>query len=60
MLLAAVGGRSDAVRLHGLWGSIMYRVPLLSRLFRDVCENCGDLNSEGCKLALLKLFYYHF
>jgi len=59
MLLAATEGRAVAVRLHGLWGSIMYRVPLLSRLFRDVYENCGDLNSEGCKLALLKLYYYH-
>ena len=59
-LLVAVEGRADAVRLHGLWGSIKYRVSLLSRLFRAVYENCGDLNSEGCRLALLKLYYYHF
>ncbi len=59
MLLAAVGGRSDAVRLHGLLGFARSVEPLLRRLFRAVYENCGDLNSEGCRLALLKLYYYH-
>jgi hypothetical protein len=28
-------------------------------LFSAVYENCGDLDSEGCRLALLKLYYYH-
>ncbi|AKT34647.1 hypothetical protein PYWP30_01013 [Pyrobaculum sp. WP30] len=60
MLLATVEGRVDAVRLHGLWGSMAYGEPLARRLFRAVYENCGDLNSEGCRLALLKLYYYHF
>jgi tetratricopeptide (TPR) repeat protein len=58
MLLAAVEGRADAVRLHGLWGSVAYGEPLLRQLFRAVYENCGDLNSEGCKMALLKLYYF--
>jgi len=60
MLLAAVEGRVDAVRLHGLWGSARSKRPLARRLFRAVCENCGDLNSEGCKMALLKLYYLHY
>jgi len=60
MLLTAVEGRADAVRLHGLWGSAAYGKPLPRRLFRAVYENCGDLNSEGCRMALLKLYYYHF
>jgi hypothetical protein len=60
MLLAAVEGRADAVRLHGLWGSARSREPLPRRLFRAVYENCGDLNSEGCRLALLKLYYLQF
>ncbi len=59
MLLAAVEGRTDAVRLHGLLGSARSMEPLFRRLFRAVYENCGDLNSEGCRLALLKLYYYH-
>jgi hypothetical protein len=29
-------------------------------LFNAVYENCGDLNSEGCRMALLKLYYLHF
>jgi len=59
MLLAAVEGRADAVRLHGLLGSAGFKEPPLRRLFRAVYENCGDLNSEECRLALLKLYYYH-
>jgi len=59
MLLAAVEGRADAVRLHGLWGSAAYKGTVLQPLFRAVYENCGDLNSEGCRLALLKLYYRH-
>lgn len=59
MLLAAVEGRADAVRLHGLWGFARFRKPLLQQLSHAVYENCGDLNSEGCRLALLKLYYYH-
>ena len=58
MLLAAVEGRADAVRLHGLWGSVAYGEPLLRQPFRAVYENCGDLNSEGCRIALLKLYYF--
>jgi tetratricopeptide (TPR) repeat protein len=60
MLLAAVEGRADAVKLHGLLGSARSMEPLFRRLFRAVYENCGELNSEGCRLALLKLYYLHF
>jgi tetratricopeptide (TPR) repeat protein len=60
MLLAAVEGRADAVRLHGLLGSARSMEPLFRRLFRAVYENCGDLNSEGCRPALLKLYYLHY
>jgi hypothetical protein len=60
MLLAAVERRADAVRLHGLLGSARSMGPLPRRLFRAVYESCGDLNGEGCRTALLKLYYYHF
>jgi hypothetical protein len=60
MLLAAVEGRTETGRLHGLLGSTEFERPLLRRLFRAVYENCGKLDSEGCRLALLKLYYYHF
>jgi DNA-directed RNA polymerase subunit H (RpoH/RPB5) len=55
ILLAAVEGRSDAVRLHGLLGFARSK----SWLSRAVYENCGNLNGEGCRMALLKLYYYH-
>jgi tetratricopeptide (TPR) repeat protein len=60
MLLAAVEGRVDVVRLHGLWGSAAYKGAVRQSLLGNVYENCGDLNSEGCRMALLKLYYYHF
>jgi tetratricopeptide (TPR) repeat protein len=60
MLLAAVEGRVDAVRLHGLLGSARSMEPLFRRLFRAVYESCSDLNSEGCRMALVKLYYLHF
>jgi len=59
MLLAVAEGRTNAVMLHGLWGSARSNRPLARRLFRAVYENCDDLNSEGCRLALLKLYYLH-
>ncbi len=59
-LLAAVEGRVDAVRLHGLWVSARSKRPLAQPLFRTVYENCGDLNSVECKMALLKLYYLHY
>jgi hypothetical protein len=60
MLLAAVEDRADAVRLHGLRGSARSTGPLPRQLFRAIYESCSDLNSEGCRLALLKLYYFHF
>jgi tetratricopeptide (TPR) repeat protein len=60
MLLTAVEGRTDAIRLQVLWGSAWIMKPLPLRLLRAVYENCGDLNSEGCRMALLKLYYYYY
>jgi tetratricopeptide (TPR) repeat protein len=60
VLLAVAEGRTNAVRLHGLLGSVGLKEPLLRRLFRSVYKNCGDLNGEGCRMALLKLYYLHY
>jgi hypothetical protein len=60
MILAALERRVDAVRLQGLLSSAWVKNSLLRRLFRAVYENCGELNSEGCRMALLKLYYFHF
>jgi energy-coupling factor transporter ATP-binding protein EcfA2 len=59
MLLAAVEGSAKAVRVHGLLGSLAYLGTIGQLLFNAVYENCGDLNSEDCRLALLKLYYLH-
>jgi len=60
MLLAAVEGRTKAVRVHGLLGSLAYLGTIGQLLFNAVYEKCGDLNSEGCRLILLKLYYHHY
>jgi predicted alpha/beta-fold hydrolase len=60
MLLAVAEGKTNAVMLHGLWGSARSNRPLARRLFRAVYENCGKLDSEGCRMALLKLYYLQF
>ena len=36
-------------------GSVAYREPLLRRLFQDAYKNCGDLQSEKRRLALLNV-----
>ena len=60
MLLAAVEGRAKAVRIHGVLSSLAYLGTIGQLLFNAVYENCGDLNSEGCRMALLKLYYLHY
>ena len=60
ILLAAVEGTADAVKQYSLLGFRVYRCTVDQPLFRAVYENCGDLNSEGCRSALLKLYYLHF
>jgi hypothetical protein len=59
ILLAVVEGTVDAVKQYSLLGSRVYRCTVDQPLFRTVYENCGDLDSEGCRTALLKLYYLH-
>jgi GTPase SAR1 family protein len=57
MLYALVSGNTELAKEHARWGSEEYRS--VGRLFGDVYEACCDVSSEGFKLALLKLYYYH-
>lgn|GEM_PF-921168 len=56
MLWALVNGDEELARAHAKLASIIYEGKLLRRLFREAAEAQG----ERFKLALLKLFYYHF
>jgi len=60
ILLAVVEGTAGAVKQYSLLGSQVYSCTVDQPLFCAVYENCGDLNSEGCRSALLKLYYAHF
>jgi hypothetical protein len=57
MLYALVSGNTELAKEHARWGSEEYRS--VGRLFGDVYGACCDVSSEGFKLALLKLYYYH-
>jgi hypothetical protein len=59
MLYALVSGNAELAKEHARWGSEKYgeKNRLVGRLFGDVYEICCDVNSEGFKLALLKLYY---
>jgi hypothetical protein len=62
ILYSLINGNMDLARRCLLGGSIVYRVRgrLFSRLFREAHDSCCDVSDEKFKLALLKLFYYHF
>jgi|GEM_PF-1013687 hypothetical protein len=55
MLYTLVNGNAELAKKHAWWGSEEYG--LYGRLFGDVYGACCDVNSEGFKLALLKLYY---
>jgi hypothetical protein len=46
----------ELARVHAKFASIIHKGKLPRRLFREAAEAQG----ERFKLALLKLFYYHF
>ena len=59
MLYALVNGNAELVKKHAQRGSEAFRGLLVGKLFGDVYEACCDVSSEGFKLALLKLYYFH-
>jgi hypothetical protein len=56
MLWALSSGDEELARALAKLASITIEEKLPRRLFREAAEARG----EGFKLALLKLFYYHF
>jgi len=57
MLWALVNGDEELARAHAKLAWMRYKSKLLHRLFRGAAEVRSE---EELKLALLKLFYYHF
>jgi hypothetical protein len=60
MFYSLANGDTDLARRHALLSSRDCESMLLSRLFEESQKYCCDISDEGFKLALLKLFYYHF
>jgi len=63
MLYNLVNGNEDLAKKLAKYKSLLltfegYEYP--SKLFRDVYELCCDVGNEEFKLALLKLYYYHY
>jgi hypothetical protein len=58
MLYTLVNGDIELVKKRAQLGLEVFP-GLTGRLFGDVYEACCDVNSEGFKLALLKLYYFY-
>jgi hypothetical protein len=60
MLRALINGNKELAKAHALDGATYtYYGKLLRRLFLEAYKACCDLESEGFRLALAKLFFYH-
>jgi hypothetical protein len=59
MLHALINGDGRLAKVLALDGAIYYSSKLLRRLFFEAYRACCDLGSEGFRLAIAKLFFYH-
>jgi hypothetical protein len=59
MLHALINGDGGLAKALALDGAIYYSSKLLRRLFLEAYRACCDLGSEGFRLAIARLFFYH-
>jgi hypothetical protein len=59
MLHALINGNKELAKALALLGAIYYSSKLLGRLFLEAYKECCDLGSEGFRLAIARLFFYH-
>jgi len=59
ILHALINGNKELAKAHALEGAIYYSSKLLGRLFLEAYKECCDLGSEGFRLAIARLFFYH-
>jgi len=60
MLHALINGDEELAKAHALYGAVEATGnKLLRRLFLEAYRACCDLGSEGFRLAIARLFFYH-
>jgi len=59
MLYALINGNEKLAKAHALYGAIYSSSKLLGRLFLEAYRACCNLESEGFRLAIARLFFYH-
>jgi tetratricopeptide (TPR) repeat protein len=59
MLRALINGNKELTRAHALKVDKSISGKLLTRLFLEAYKACCDLESEGFRLALARLFFYY-
>jgi len=58
MLYALVNGDEKLAKAHALIEAVRTTEKLLRRLYLEAYEACCDLESEGFRLAIARLFFY--
>jgi hypothetical protein len=59
MLRALINGNKELAKALALKGAVGIAEKLPTRLFLEVYKECCDLESEGFRLAIARLFFYH-
>jgi len=60
MLRALINGDEKLAKAHALYGAVYATgSKLLTRLFLEAYEACCDLNNDGFRRAIAKLFFFH-
>jgi hypothetical protein len=59
MLHALINGDGRLAKAHALYEAVDFGGKLLTRLFLEAYRACCDLNNDGFRRAIAKLFLYH-
>jgi hypothetical protein len=59
MLHALINGDEELAKVLALYGAVIVDEKLPTRLYLETYETCCDLNSEGFRRAIARLFIYY-
>jgi len=59
MLHALINHNEKLAKAHALYGAVYATEKLPARLFLEAYRACCDLNNDGFRRAIAKLFFYH-
>jgi len=59
MLYSLIDGNEELAKAHALKGAVNFGEKLPTRLLLEAYEACCDLNDDGFRRAIARLFFYH-